>query len=88
MSEKGMRVIDEGWKLSSHLEQVFGQILESAETSADSAHTISTSFNQQAAASEEILRTLKQLSVGIENLVEATKTTANASETMMSMSED
>lgn len=88
MSEDGMRGIDEGWKLSSRLERVFGQILESAETSAESAHMISTSINRQAGASDEILRTLKHLSAGIENLVEETKTTAKASETMMSMSED
>lgn len=86
--EAGGAAITEGWELSARLEQVFQQILKSADSSARSAHMISLSVNQQASGSEEILKTLKELSAGIESLVESARHTARASENLLAMSEE
>ncbi len=88
LSEGGTRKITEGWKLSKSLDAVFQEILNSSETSAESAQRISTSINQQADAFEQILLTLRQISDGIDNFVVSTESTTQASETLRQMADD
>jgi methyl-accepting chemotaxis protein len=88
LSEAGTQKIAEGWKVSKNLDAVFQEVLDSSETSADSAQKISESINQQADAFEQILLTLKQISDGIDNFVVSTEATTQASETLRVMADD
>ncbi len=88
VSEAGTLKITEGWQLSKSLDAVFQEVLNSSETSADSARTISESINQQAEAFGQILLTLKQISDGVDNFVMSTEATTQASETLKQMAED
>jgi hypothetical protein len=88
VSREGTQKITEGWKLSKNLDAVFQEVLDSSETSADSAQKISESINQQAEAFEQILLTLKQISDGIDNFVVSTEATTQASETLRVMADD
>ncbi len=88
LSEAGTQKIAEGWKVSKSLDAVFQEVLDSSETSADSARKISESINQQAEAFEQILLTLKQISDGIDNFVISTEATTQASETLRVMADD
>jgi len=88
VSREGTQKITEGWKLSKNLDAVFQEVLDSSETSADSARKISESINQQAEAFEQILLTLKQISDGIDNFVVSTEATTQASETLRVMADD
>jgi methyl-accepting chemotaxis protein len=87
LSEAGTQKIAEGWKVSKSLDAVFQEVLDSSETSADSAQKISESINQQADAFEQILLTLKQISDGIDNFVVSTEATTQASETLRVMAD-
>ncbi len=81
-SEKGTERIREGAKLSSRLKEVFGDILQSADVSADSSEQIVSSVKQQVVAFEQILITLKQISHGIEDFASTTKSTFKAAESL------
>ncbi len=86
-SEEGTEKIKEGSELSNRLNDIFGDIMSSADISAASAGQIEGSVNQQVAAFEQILLTLKQISEGIDNFVTSTKATSAASEKLRDMSE-
>ena len=81
-SEAGTVKIEEGWKLSKNLEQLFTQILDSADVSDKAADQIALSIQQQVSAFEQILLTLKQIAEGVENFVVSTKSTSGAAETL------
>jgi len=87
-SERGTGKIKEGWELFTNLRKVFEDILSSSEVSATSAGDIATMINQQVSAFEQILLTLKQISEGIDNFVESTKSTSGASESLKDMTEN
>ena len=81
-SEAGTIKIEEGWEHSKNLEQLFGQILDSADVSDKAADQIALSINQQVSAFEQILLTLKQIAQGIESFVVSTNATTSAAETL------
>lgn len=81
-SEEGTDKIMEGWELSSNVETVFSQILESSEDTAVSAKDITHSVEQQVGAIEQILITLKQISSGVNSFVESTNATAETAENL------
>ncbi|MDA3958947.1 methyl-accepting chemotaxis protein [Oceanispirochaeta sp.] len=87
-SEDGTNKIDEGGKLTEILHQTFEEILQTSEISADSAKDISTSIRQQVLAFEQILLTLKQISAGINNFVISTKSTADITQRLKTMSDN
>ena len=86
-SEEGTEKISEGWSLSNDLQEVFEDILTSSEISANSAEQIAHSINQQVAAFDQILQTLKQISEGIDNFVLSTKSTTGASAKLKEMAD-
>ncbi|THB68701.1 MAG: chemotaxis protein, partial [Spirochaetaceae bacterium] len=57
--------IQEAWKLSQVIEDLFAKILQSSEASAESAEEIQGSVDKQVNAFEQILITLRQISEGI-----------------------
>ncbi len=79
-SEDGTERIAQGWRRSTHLEEVFGGIRSSSETSAESARTITESIHQQVQAFEQILLTLKQISEGIDHFVSSAAASTRSSE--------
>lgn len=86
-SERGTMKIAQGWKLSNSLNEVFEEILNSSEKSAESAETIVQSVNHQVSAFHQTLQTLKQISEGVENFVVSTRSTKNASERLQDMAD-
>lgn len=86
-SEEGTGIIEEGRELSRQLNDVFGEIKGSADTSAVSAEQIEGSVNQQVSSFEQILATLRQISDGIDSFVESTKSTSASSEQLKDMAE-
>jgi methyl-accepting chemotaxis protein len=86
-SEDGTTRINEGWELSERLQKIFEEISNSSEVSALSADNISVSINQQVAAFEQILITLKQISEGIDNFVVSTRSTTESSEKLKEMAD-
>ncbi len=73
-SEGGTEKILEGCELSTKLKKNFADIKSSAEVTAESSKDISLIIAQQASAFEQILTTLKQISVSIESSSEANQT--------------
>ena len=84
-SEKGTERIREGAESTRKLGEIFGDILNTAETSASSSGQIVSSVNQQVAAFEQILLTLKQISSGIDDFTSSTKSTSSAAESLKNM---
>lgn len=82
ISEEGAERVKEGWDLSMKLEEVFNEILNSADITARSAGQIDLSIKQQVSSFEQILLTLKEISYGIENFVVSTKNTSQTSESL------
>ena len=78
-SEGGTGKIQEGCELSSKLENSFGNIKESSEITADTAGEIKMIIEQQTAAFDQILVTLKQISAGIENFSSSTQSVNDSS---------
>ncbi len=87
ISEDGTERIREGWELSQKLEDIFENILRSAEISAESSEDIELSIKQQTSAFQQILLTLKEISKGVENFVVSTKQTSDTTETLKSMAD-
>ena len=87
-SETGTVKIAEGWELSMELERVFDKILASSETAAGSAERITRSVDQQVMAFEQILQTLKDISAGVEQLVEAAGTATRSAKSLDRLASD
>ena len=79
--------IRQGWELSSGTGELFQKIQQSSEVSARSAGEIARSIEQQTAAFNQILITMKQISEGIDNFVISTKSTSQASESLKDIAE-
>lgn len=78
-SEGGTGKIQEGCELTAKLEHNFGNIKESSEITADTASEIKMIIEQQTAAFDQILITLKQISAGIENFSSSTQSVNDSS---------
>ncbi len=81
-SESGTEKINEGCESAKNLEERFESIKNASEITAGSAGDITTIIQQQAAASEQILITLKQIAAGVENFTAATDNISSASQNL------
>jgi hypothetical protein len=81
-SESGTVKIEEGCDTARSLEERFESIKNASEITATSAGDITTIIQQQAAASEQILITLKQIAAGVENFTAATESISSASQNL------
>ncbi|MFP4364657.1 MAG: methyl-accepting chemotaxis protein [Spirochaetia bacterium] len=88
VSEEGTGMIREGWKQLQALNDIFRHILDSAEISATSAENIAKFSNQQASAFEQMLETLKQISNGVNNLVDSAMSTSKSMSELRNISTD
>ncbi len=79
-SESGTEKINEGVESANSLSERFASIKNASEITAGSANDITTIIQQQAAASEQILITLRQIAAGVENFTAATGGISMASE--------
>lgn len=87
-SEQETEKIRQGWEISTKTGELFTSIQQSAEVSAKSAGEIARSIEQQTAAFNQIVITMKQISEGIDNFVVTTKSTTNSSESLKGISEN
>ncbi len=78
-SEEGTNKIQEGCELNTRLEENFDSIHVSTDETAETAGEIKMIIEQQSAAFDQIVITLKQISSGIENFSSATKSVNEAS---------
>ena len=81
-SESGTVKIQEGCDTAKALEERFESIKNASEVTANSAGDIKSIIQQQAAASEQILITLKQIAAGVENFTAATESISAASQNL------
>lgn len=86
-SGRGTKRIEEGWKISQRIEDVFNEIRSSADESAESAGEITNTVTQQINAFEQILQTMKQIAEGVNNFVLSTKSTTETAKNLSSMVE-
>ncbi len=76
-SENGTEKIHEGLELSEKLKEKFTDIQSSSEITVESANQIKEIINQQSAAFDQIVSTVRQISAGIENFSTSTSTVNN-----------
>jgi methyl-accepting chemotaxis protein len=87
VSEEGTERIRQGHEITDRLHSVFSDILTSADISATSSETIERSIRQQLTAFEQILVTMKEISMGIDSLVGSQKQTSHTAESLASMAD-
>ncbi|WP_294430012.1 methyl-accepting chemotaxis protein [uncultured Treponema sp.] len=87
-SQSGTEKIQEGVDNAKNLEERFTSIKNASESTADSAGKITTIIQQQAAASEQILITLKQIASGVENFSSATEHISQSSQNLKNIAEE
>jgi methyl-accepting chemotaxis protein len=88
VSEEGTERIRQGQEITDRLHTVFSDILTSADISATSSESIERSIRQQLVASDQILITMKEISMGIDSLVSSQKQTAHTAEALSKTSEN
>ena len=81
-SENGTVKIEEGCDTAKTLKERFDSIKNASEVTAESSGDITTIIQQQAAATEQILTTLKQIAAGVENFSSATESISTASQNL------
>nr|MCR5621187.1 hypothetical protein [Treponema sp.] len=86
-SENGTVKSEEGCDTAKTLKERFDSIKHASEVTAESSGDITTIIQQQAAATEQILTTLKQIAAGVENFSSATESISSASEKLRSIAE-
>ncbi len=87
-SESGTEKINRGVAGANRLKERFASIKSASDITADSAGDIQMIIRQQAAASEQILITLKQIASGAESFSGATKDISVASEKLKGIAEE
>ncbi len=87
-SESGTEKIKRGVDNARNLQLRFDSIKNASEITADSAGDITTIIQQQTAASEQILITLRQIAAGVENFSAATESISLASERLKAIAGD
>lgn len=85
-SESGTAKINEGCESANELEARFNSIKNAAEITVDSASNITSIIQQQAAASSQILITLKQIAAGVSNFSAATETLSDSAQKLKTIS--
>ncbi|OQY36973.1 MAG: hypothetical protein B6229_09060 [Spirochaetaceae bacterium 4572_7] len=86
-SEDGTEKIKEGNLLTENINNLFQDILNSAEVSTDSTKNVSKSIAQQVVTFEQTLIAIKQISGGVDNIAVAARETAGASDNLRGVSE-
>ncbi len=86
-SEEGTNKIHEGCELNARLENNFENIQKTSECTTETTGEIKMIIEQQSAAFDQILITLKQISAGIENFSSATKNVNNSSIKLQTISD-
>ena len=87
-SESGTVKIEKGCDTAKALEERFESIKNASEVTATSAGDITTIIQQQAAATEQMLSTLKQIAGGVESFSGATEAISVASQKLKEIAED
>ena len=87
-SESGTEKIQQGVDNARNLELRFGSIKNASEITADSAGDITKIIQQQAAATEQMLATLKQIASGVESFSGATRDISVASLKLQDIAEE
>lgn len=87
-SESGTEKINEGFQMAKELESKFESILNASEITVESAGDITTIIQQQTLASEQILITLKQIAVGVDNFTQATESISSAAQNVQEIAEE
>ena len=87
-SESGTEKIQEGVDNARNLELRFSNIKNASEITADSAGDITKIIQQQAAATEQMLSTLKQIASGVESFSGATEDISIASQKLQDIAEE
>jgi len=77
-SESGTEKIREGCQLSANLESKFADIQTSSEITVESVVDIRAIIEQQSVAFDQIVSTIRQISIGIENTSNSTHTVNTA----------
>ncbi len=86
-SESGTEKIHEGVESANSLSERFASIKNASELTAGSAGDITQIIQQQATASEQILITLRQIALGVEDFGSTTKSISKASEKLRRIAE-
>ena len=87
-SESGTEKIQDGVENAKQLKQRFSSIKNASEITAESAGDITTIIQQQAAASEQMLTTLRQVALGADKFKGATESISLASQKLQSIAEE
>ena len=87
-SESGTEKIQQGVDNARNLELRFGSIKNASEITADSAGDITKIIQQQAAATEQMLSTLKQRASGVESFSGAIRDISVASQKLQDIAEE
>lgn len=87
-SENGTEKIRDGVENARQLMQRFSRIKNASEITAESAGDITTIIQQQAAASEQMLLTLRQIASGVESFSDATGKISIASQNLQGIAEE
>ena len=87
-SEGGTEKINAGVSSAQALSERFERIQTASDITADSAGDITTIIQQQAAASEQVLLTLKQIAFGVENFTQATEQISSAATKLNSIASE
>ena len=87
-SENGTEKIRDGVENARQLMQRFSRIKNASEITAESAGDITTIIQQQAAASEQMLMTLRQIASGVESFSDATGKISIASQNLQGIAEE
>lgn len=87
-SESGTEKINEGCQKATELEAKFESIKNASEITVESAGDITTIIQQQTLASEQILVTLKQIAIGVDNFTQATESISSAAQNVQEIAEE
>ena len=87
-SESGTEKINEGCESAKELELKFESIKNASEITATSAEDITSIIQQQAVASEQMLATLKQIALGVENFTQSTENISSAAQVVQEIAEE
>ena len=87
-SESGTEKINEGVAGAMGLSERFDRIKNASEVTATSAGAITTIIQQQAASSEQMLQTLRQIAGGVESFSVATEAISIASQKLQHIAEE
>ncbi len=84
-SQETTELIDSGWKLSKETESSFQVIQDTSTITSESANSISENIQMQISGFEQILLTMKEISLTSQNVSQRIKTTAGTANSLESL---